>query len=435
MRRRILAAILSVTAVAIVLFGVPLAIVVQRFVDDDAALRVERAAVLASRQVPADFATSNDPVELPTNSDGIVLALYDHAGVLIAGSGPTVADAATTEALGNRITDVEVSGARVVAVPVAADERVIGVIRAEQSTAASDARTRRIVALLAALAVGVLVIGAAIGYVLAGRLARPVRRLRDAAVDLGDGDFTIDVPRSSVPELDQAGQAMNATARRLDDLVSRERSFSADASHQLRTPIAGLRAAIETELAFPRADHTEVLHEAITDIDRLERTITELLTIARTSAIASAPLVLAEVFAEIEENWRGRFTHANRPLTIAAARYAPTVRGNSAVLRHALDVLVDNALRHGAGEVRVDHTATETTVTISVTDEGPGFSTPATLDEPGSDHDDTSLHGLGLPLARRLVEALPGRLTTTRDAPHPQIDIVLQRTLPNSSSA
>jgi len=429
-RRRILAAILSVTAVAIMLFGVPLAIVVQRFVDDDAALRVERAAVLASRQVPADFATSSDPVELPTNGDGIVLALYDHDGVLIAGSGPTVADAATTEALGNRIADVELSGARVVAVPVAADERVIGVIRAEQSTAASDSRTRRIVVLLAALAVGVLVIGAAIGYVLAGRLARPVRRLRDAAVDLGDGDFTIDVPRSSVPELDQAGQAMTATARRLDDLVSRERSFSADASHQLRTPIAGLRAAIETELAFPRADHTEVLHEAISDIDRLERTITELLTIARTSEIASAPLVLAEVFAEIEENWRGRFARADRPLTIAAVRYAPTVRGSSAVLRHALDVLVDNALRHGAGEVRIDHTVTETTVTISVTDEGPGFSTPTTQDEPPSPHDDTSLHGLGLPLARRLVDALPGRLTITRDAPHPQIDIVLQRTLP-----
>ena len=127
--------------------------------------------------------------------------------------------------------------------------------------------------MLAALAVGVLMIGAAIGYVLAGRLARPVRRLRDAAVDLGDGDFTIDVPRSGVPELDQAGQAMTATARRLDDLVSRERAFSADASHQLRTPIAGLRAAIQTELAFPRPDRTEVLREAISDIDRLERTM------------------------------------------------------------------------------------------------------------------------------------------------------------------
>ena len=433
MRRRILAAILSVTAVAIVLFGVPLALVVQRFVDDDAALRVERAAVLASRQVPADFATSNDPVELPTNSDGIVLALYDHAGVLIAGSGPTVADAATTEALGNRIADVELSGARVVAVPVAADEQVIGVIRAEQSTAASDSRTRRIVALLAALAVGVLVIGAAIGYVLAGRLARPVRRLRDAAVDLGDGDFTIDVPRSSVPELDQAGQAMTATARRLDDLVSRERAFSADASHQLRTPVAGLRAAIETELAFPRSDRTEVLHEAISDIDRLERTITELLTIARTSEIASAHLVLVEVFAEIEHGWRGRFAHADRPLTIAAARDAPTVRGSAAVLRHALDVLVDNALRHGAGEVRIDHTVTETTVTVSVSDQGPGFTTSTTQDEPASPRDDILLHGLGLPLARRLVEALPGRLAITRAAPHPQIDIVMQRTLPTAT--
>ena len=432
MRRRILAAILSVTAVAIVLFGVPLGIVVQRFVDDDAALRVERAAVLASRQVPADFATSNDPVELPTTSDGIALALYDNTGTLVAGSGPKTADAATTEALANRIADVEFGDARVVAVPVAADERVIGVIRAEQSTAASDSRTRRIIALLVALAVGVLMIGSAIGYVLAGRLARPVRRLRDAAVDLGDGDFTIDVPRSSVPELDQAGQAMTATARRLDDLVSRERAFSTDASHQLRTPIAGLRAAIETELAFPRPDRTEVLHEAINDIDRLERTITELLTIARTSEVATSPVVLDEVFAEVEQSWRGRFTHTDRPLTITAARYAPTVRGNAAVLRHALDVLVDNALRHGAGEVRIDHTVTETTITISVTDEGQGFATPTALYEPSSLQDDISLHGLGLPLARRLVEALPGRLTITRVAPHPQIDIVVQRTLPPS---
>ena len=96
MRRRILTAILSVTTIAILLFGVPLAFMVQRFVDDDAALRVERAAVLASRQVTADFATSNDAVELPTNSDGIVLALYDETGALVAGSGPKSADAATT---------------------------------------------------------------------------------------------------------------------------------------------------------------------------------------------------------------------------------------------------------------------------------------------------------------------------------------------------
>ncbi len=428
MRRRILAAILSVTAVAIVLFGVPLAIVVQRFVDDDVALRVERQAVLASRQVPTNFATGNDPVEFPANSDDIVLGLYDDSGTLVAGSGPKTADSATTTALGNQIAAVEVAGARIVTVPVAADEHVIGVIRAEQSTAAANARTRRILTLLAALAIAVLAIGAVIGNVLAGRLARPVRRLRDAAVGLGDGDFTIDVPRSSVPELDQAAQAMTATARRLDDLVTRERAFSADVSHQLRTPIAGLRAAIETELAFPRPDHREVLQEAISDIDRLERTITELLSIARTSQTDTTPLDLGEVFTEIEQSWGGRFAGAGRALTITPARYAPSVQGSAAVLRHALDVLVDNALHHGDGEVRIDHTVTETTVTISVTDEGPGFTPPSWVERPSTRQVDESLHGLGLPLARRLVTAMPGRLTISRATPHPQIDIVLQRT-------
>jgi signal transduction histidine kinase len=431
MRRRILISILSVTAVAVVLFGVPLAIVVQRFVDDDAALRVERAAVLASRQVPADFATSNDPVELPVNSDAIDLGLYDVDGRRIAGTGPDHADPTTLRALRNQVVETETSGARVVAVPVAADERVVGVIRAEQSTAASDARSRRILALLVALAIGVLTVGAAIGYLLAGRLARPVRRLRDAAVQLGDGDFSIVVPRSKIPELDEAAGAMTSTARRLDDLVARERAFSADASHQLRTPLAGLRAVIETELEFPRADPTVVLHEAISDIDRLERTIAELLAIARTSNSGDSSFSLTEVFAEMEASWRSRLVLAGRSLTIAASRYAPTVVGNAALLRHALDVLLDNALRHGAGNIDIGISATDDAVTISVTDEGRGFALAAALDDDtSSGGSDDEVHGLGLPLARRLVEAMPGRLSIVDSGPNPQIDILLRRSVP-----
>lgn len=419
MRRRILTAILSVATVAIVLFGVPLAIVVQRFVNDDATLRVERQAVLASREVPADFAGGTDPVELPPTMNGIVLALYDPAGVLIAGTGPASADATTMQALTNQVVDAESSGSRVVAVPVAADERVVGAIRAEQSTAQSDARSRRILALLGALAFGVLAVGAAIGYVLAGRLARPVRTLRDAAVQLGDGDFTVAVAPSSVLELDQAGQAMTATARRLDDLVTRERAFSADASHQLRTPLTGLRTAIETELALPRADHTLVLGEALSDIDRLERTITELLTFTRTSTIAAVPVSLGDVFGEIEAIWRAPFATAGRELAIAPARYAPHVKGHAEMLRHALDVLVENALKHGQGTVTLDHALTDIAVTVSVTDQGLGFRYETGNPDP--------LHGLGLPLAQRLVEAMPGRLVIVQGLPNSRIEIVLQR--------
>ena len=422
MRRRILLAIFAVAALAISLFAVPLAVVVERFVDQDAMLRVERQAILATRVVPEDFATVHDPIELPANTAGIHVGLYDPRGSLVAGTGPRTADAATAGALTNHVTDTETDVSRVVAVPMSVDEQIIGVIRAEQSTAASDARIRRIELLLGSLALGVVGIGAGIGYMIAGRLARPVRALRDAAVQLGDGDFTLDVPRSKIPEIDQAAVAMTATATRLDDLVTRERSFSADASHQLRTPLAGLRAAIETELEFPRPDHTVVLRESLDDIDRLERTITELLHIARTPPTGAMTVRLGQLFREIGAAWHGRLAVAGRPLTIRDANDAPDVRGNPVMLRHALDVLLDNALTHGAGEVRLEHHVANDSVTITVADEGLGFA-----DAAPTRADDSSAHGLGLPLARRLVEALPGRLAIRRPSPHPQIDIVLQR--------
>ena len=423
MRRRILVAILSIAGLAIVLFAVPLAIVVERFVDEESMLRVERQAILAARVVPEDFATRIDTVELPSNSVGIHLGLYDPHGTLVSGSGPATGDQATSGALANHVTDTETDGARVVAVPVSADEQIIGAIRAEQSTVGSDARTQRIVLLLGSLAIGVVAIGAGIGYVIAGRLARPVRDLRDAAVRLGDGDFTIDVPRSDIPEIDQAGVAITATAAHLDDLVARERSFSADVSHQLRTPLAGLRAAIETELEFPRPDHTVVLHESLDDIERLERTILELLAIARSSQPDGAQVSPAQILDEINAAWHGRFALVGRPLRIGDARGSPAVRGNPIMLRHALDVLLDNALGHGEGEVGIDLRVGSETVTITVADEGPGFSDLASTPNGGA----SANGGLGLPLARRLIEALPGRLVLRRTANHPQIDIVLQR--------
>ena len=422
MRRRILLAILSIAVLAIALFAVPLAFLVERFVDDNAMLRVERQAILAARVVPEDFATRSDPVELPPNIVGIHLGLYDLQGKLVSGTGPASADVATTRALANHVTDTETDAVRVVAVPVSADEAIIGAIRAEQSTTGSDARTQRIVLVLGSLAVVVVAVGAGIGFVIAGRLARPVRDLRDAAVRLGDGDFLLDVPRSNIPEIDQAAVAMTATAARLDDLVARERSFSADASHQLRTPLAGLRAAIETELEFPRPDHTEVLRESLEDIERLERTIAELLAIARTSRPERTSVSLAQILDELKAAWHGRFAFVGRPLIVVATHDAPEVRGNPMMLRHALDVLLDNALIHGDGEVRIELQEGSDAITITVSDEGPGFQASASTTD-----DLNSMSGLGLPLAQRLIEALPGRLVLRRTSRHPQIDIVLQR--------
>jgi len=429
-RRRILAAILSVTAISIILFALPLAIVVRQLVDEDAALRVEREAVLAAREVPADFAENLDPVELPENNDGITLGLYSSEGMLIAGEGPQQVEPAVREALGNRIIDAELSGSRLVAVPVAANEQVIGLIRAEQATSASNRRSRNFLALLGALALGVVAIGALIGAVLAGRLARPVRRLRDAAVELGHGNFAVDVPASKIPELDEAGEALSVTGRRLDDLVSRERAFSDDASHQLRTPVTGLRAALETELRFPREDPQLVLREALEDVDRLEATITELLSIARGPHTTNAAIAPDDVLDEVLPRWRSRLVREERALALHGAGHVPAVLGNAACLTHVLDVLLDNALVHGAGTVSVRIGVQPEVVTITVSDEGPGFTTADGSPQQRSEAPRApraSTHGLGLPLARRYAEAMGAKLLITRPEASPQVQIVLRR--------
>jgi signal transduction histidine kinase len=438
MRRRILAAILSITGVAVLLFGVPLGIVVDRLVEEDSMLRIERQSVLAAREIPAGFANSTDLIELPKGTDGVTLGFYDSTGRRVAGNGPQPADGTVRRALTNQLATAETGNAIVVAIPVTANEILIGVIRGQQPTSQSDSRTFRIIALVAGLGLAVIAVGAAIAFVVAGRLARPVRRLRDAAVQLGHGDFTVEPFHSHVPELDEAAEALALTARRLDDLVSRERAFSADASHQLRTPLAGLRSGIETELAFPRPDPTEILAEALEDIGRLERTITELLTIARTPNSDASTCLLADVCKDLTSSWHGRYAAVGRRLTIEDATSTPAIIGNGAILRHAIDVLLDNALVHGAGQTRISHTVGAESVTITVTDEGPGL---GAFDESDGPDPETSSaehpgvpHGLGLPLARRLIRSMPGRLTIVHAGSHPKIDIVVGRAVRTTSN-
>jgi len=290
---------------------------------------------------------------------------------------------------------------------------------------AGEARTAWILGTIGALALLVIGVGAVTGYVVSGRLARPVLSLRDAAVRLGDGDFTIEVPPSHVTEIDEAGAAVMATARRLDELVKRERMFSSDVSHQLRTPVAGLRAAIETELEFPREDSAEVLQEALVDLERLEKTIGELLAIARRRNDATQAISPDDLVQEVAGNWDKRFASVGRELVVSPHDETPPVRASRSMLIHTLDVLLDNALSHGEGEVQVRSQVGEEFVTLSVTDQGPGFSVVTGDSIPSSNA--ATAPGLGLPLAERLVEAMGGRLSVSRAGDQPRVDVVLKR--------
>jgi signal transduction histidine kinase len=422
--RRILAAIVSVAVLAVGLFGLPLAVGLRRLYRKEAIVGLEREAARAALQVPASFPTSNDPVELPEAEEGTHLALYDHRGARVVGRGPVHADPVVLQALRGRVSDGHLRGSLVVALPVASEEVVFGVVRASVSEAVVYGRVYRAWAAMAGLAAVVLAAATLVARAQAGRLGQPVQALRAATERLGNGDFSARAPSSGVAEVDAAAAALNATAERLGQLVARERAFTADASHQLRTPLTGLRLRLEAALATPEADRSAALEGALEDVDRLETTVEDLLALARDVAPVRQRLDLAGLLGEVERHWRGPLAAVGRPLRVLWEPGLPQAHASAAAVRQVLDVLVGNAAEHGAGAVSVKARAAPDALAVDVGDEGPGPSRPS--EELFRRRSDPARgRGIGLALARSLTEAEGGRLVLSRPGPAPCFTLLL----------
>jgi len=273
MGRRILAAIVALTTLAVAAFGVPLALSVRDQYRKEAVLRLDREATRAALGVPADFGSSGEPVELPDPGGGVEVGLYGPDGRLVRGRGPARPDQAVGAALAGRISQAGEADGPVIAVPVIANEAVTGVLRAAQPESDIEGRVHRAWLVMLALGLGAVSLAAVIGLGVSRRISRPVHTIAGAAERLGHGDFSARVDRFGIGELDTLGAALNATAERLGELLRRERAFSADASHQLRTPIAALRLRLEAAQLDPEPDQRPALENALADLDRLETTV------------------------------------------------------------------------------------------------------------------------------------------------------------------
>jgi signal transduction histidine kinase len=424
-RRRILVAIVAITAIAVVLFAVPLAFAVANLYHNEEIVRLEREAAAAAQHVPAEFPTSVDTVELPRGTSTRVFALYDRSGRRLAGTGPRRADAATRAAFHGSVHDDTTAGSLIAAVPLTRGEQVVGVIRAAAPASLVDDRTRNAILLMAAIGTGVIAVSAAIAAWQARRLARPVAALARTATALGHGDFTVRSDTTGVAEVDALSDALNRTAEQLDRMLSRERSFSEDASHQLRTALTGLRLTLEAARLDPSIEREAALRDAAAQVDRLDATIDDLLALAREPAGRRAPLVVDPLVDELEATWHARLAAGGRPLRVIVHDNLPATAAAPAAVRQILDVLLDNATRHGAGAVTIETRPAAGGVAIDVRDEGPGVAgDPDRLFE--RRHRDTARHhGIGLALARSLAEADGGKLQITHARPGPVFSLFL----------
>ena len=241
MRRGITRVALITAVLAVLVFGLPLAYVMNRLLLGNEQAELERLALRSAVAIPANVVAAGGSVELPKTEASGLLGVYDVSGHLIAGTGPTAMGAEVRKALRGNVSDQGTDSDLVVAVPVSQDQRVVAVVRASSPRAAIAAQSRDVWAVMAGLALLAFAAAAGLAMVSARRLARPIERLEAVAGQLGGGNFSVRAEPSGIEEIDRAASALNKTAERLGDVVSRERAFAAHASHQLRTPLTGLR--------------------------------------------------------------------------------------------------------------------------------------------------------------------------------------------------
>jgi signal transduction histidine kinase len=405
LRRRILVTIVAITAAAVLALFVPAAVTIRSHIERGELLELQRRASIVARGVP-----STGPVTLADLDDGggddFTVALYDRQLNLVAGTGPADGDEVVAAAAIGMVNEGYVEGDLVAALPVRyGSDGPEYTVRVSESSTESWHRVRSALGMLAAAALGIIVVAAFAGVLLARRLSRPIEQLREwSATSFGHPEAPPPSP-SGIGELDALGDALARADERIRQLVDRERSFSSHVAHQLKTPVAAMRVALEAELDAPRDDQRTVLIESLGALDRLESTIASLLALARHRPRRSVWCDVAAVVTSHCDRWQPRFAIAGRSLRVAGAPAWANV--DVSAIDHVLDVLIDNALTHGAGAVGVSTRAVDGRVEIRVSDEG---SLDAGIDAFSEQRSDTG-HGIGLRLARTLAESAGGELT------------------------
>ncbi|MFO7192644.1 MULTISPECIES: ATP-binding protein [Thermocrispum] len=398
MHRRILLAILLAVAVTAAALGIPLGFtaweLVSSLAKEDLATRAQRIAKSLDTTIAAGEVIDTRQVRLAIPDDGYLLVRGQDGREYRHGTKPR----------GDVLTETaNLGGGGQVQLTIPA-----GPVRTRQT------QVTLAVVLLAILSVGT---GMVVASVTARRLARPMRSISARAARLGAGDFRPDSARYSMRELDMIAEALDTSAEALSALIRRERQFVGDVSHQLRSRITALQLRLDALTAHEDPGVVAEARAAQDQADQLTAALDDLLAAARAAREAGAePVDVGAQLREIADEWRAVFAAGNRGLKLRVPS-GLIARATPARLREVVGVLLDNAIKHGAGTVTLSARPGDGSVVVSVSDNGPGVPddlAPHIFDRGVSGVGST---GVGLALARALAEADGGRLELASQRP------------------
>jgi signal transduction histidine kinase len=417
MRQRVIRVAVVAVAVALMLFAVPLAITIRSEFFTQQRDELERVALAAAQRVGPQLA-SGDEVRLPPSETDTLVGVYDLKLRLRAGQGPGPADPPTQKAVKGLVTDGLIGGDLVVAVPVSFSEEVVGVTRASVAVGVIWRRVILTWLALVALAVGSLSVAILVARRQARLLTEPLESLSAASQRVADGDLMARAELSAIPEIQRVAETHNAMVSRLTQMIENERHFSANASHQLRTPLTGLQLGLEAALQNPTADLTSVLSDAARRVRELHGTVDEVLALARRGSdqwMVAVPRPLGELMGEVESRWHGQLAQKGRRLLVNLDPDITTLEVPGSLVTEILNVLIDNALRHGRGAVTMTARDMSEALAVDVADEGSIIMGSDELFDRGTTGGDGD--GIGLALARSFAEAGGGRLVLACSSP------------------
>lgn len=351
---------------ALIALGVPLAVSLRDRVDAEVRgqARSQADVVAASSSElldPAQRPALRNLVHVSADSVRGRVIVVDSRGRLLADSagapsGRSYADRPEVQAAlhghGEQITrDSKTLGASILATsaPVLSHGRTEAAVRITQGVAAVNSAVKTAILDLAALAGVVLLLGLAAGAVVASQIARPIRRLDRAARQVATGDLDSTVAVEGSTEQRSLARAFNEMTQRVKRMLRGQQDFVADASHQLRTPLTGLRLRLEA-LAERAGDAPTAaeLESSLAEIDRLSLIVEELLVLSRAGEheLPGEQVDLADAAERAAERWRRSAKERSIELELLPGA-GPAVAWCAAHdLDRSIDALLENALRY-----------------------------------------------------------------------------------------
>jgi signal transduction histidine kinase len=467
MRARLVAAFVFVLAIVMLAQNIPLVDYLRDVESDRQRTGLERDAFIIAGRAEEYLETGSTDGDVALQRlvddyravEGHRVVVVDRVGsaVLISDeTAATGADYSTRPEIGRALTGEIASGRRrsetldmelvYVAVPVLSGDDVVGAVRLTSPSSEIDDLVESRVRGIFLVVLIAMVLGVVVAILVAQSVSRPLRSLQKSTNQLAAGDLTTRAEHDHGPvEVRDLASAFNRMSARLQTLVEAQRSFSSDASHQLRTPLTALRLQVEQAQRVVVANPSQArdeLERATNEIDRLQHLVEGLLVLSRLEA-STAPRQAIDVRRVADERidvWRPLIEEREGNVVLTASDASPWAELIPGTLEQIVDNLVDNAIDASKGppriEVILERIEPGGWIRIQVSDRGRGMS-PEEIERafdrfwrsprnvsPGS--------GFGLPIVRRLVEANGGEIELSA---RPGGGLIAQVDLPSASQA